>query len=737
MRPPPRQPTTLRTDTELLGVVKRIVYASDDGTFMVVRFVVDDEDDMVTLAGSLPGVTEGERLRVNGQWKTHRQHGQTFEVDTCIPIVPTSEEHLAEFLGGGLVKGIGPATARRIVETFGVKTVEILDEAPERLVEVKGLKRAKAEALAVAWREKRQMHDVMVALARAGLSPALARRLFKHYEGNAAAILRTNPYQASLDVPGIGFATADRIAAESGIARDAPARIRAALAHLLERASDSGHTHLPREQLLEGALDLLGLEAPPIEAVLDGETSQARALRRVSLANGIDAIFMQSLYKSESGCSRLLNHLIDQSRPLMKGDASPLVAAFEERFRFHLAAQQREAIQSILAGGISVVTGGPGTGKTTLVRALLHVLDAAGHEVLLCSPTGRAAQRLAETTHREAMTIHRLLKFNAQSHRFTHGPDNPLKMRVLIVDESSMLDIVLAYHLLGAIPPGASIVFVGDVDQLPSVGPGQFLADLIASSRVRTTRLSVVFRQARESAIITNAHRINSGEMPLGEDAEDFFLVRRDEPDGLQNALLEMVAERIPRKFGFDPIRDIQVLTPMRRGALGTNELNRLLQERLNPGPAMLRLAGMGLRIGDKVIQNSNNYELEVFNGDLGVVQSINRESMTINIQFGKRPVEYRWDESDQLSLAYAVTIHKSQGSEYPAVVMVLHTQHFVLLQRNLLYTGITRGKKLVVLVGSNRAIAMAVRNAEGSRRNSALAEWMSRPPEVTDLAGH
>jgi exodeoxyribonuclease V alpha subunit len=726
----------MRSDTELLGVVKRIVYASDDGTFMVVRFVVDDEDDMVTLAGSLPGVTEGERLRVNGQWKAHRQHGQTFEVDTCIPIVPTSEEHLAEFLGGGLVKGIGPATARRIVETFGVKTVEILDEAPERLVEVKGLKRAKAEALAAVWREKRQMHDVMVALARAGISPALARRLFKHYEGNAAAILRTNPYQASLDVPGIGFATADRIAAESGIARDAPARIRAALAHLLERASDSGHTYLPREQLLEGALDLLGLEAPPIEAVLDSETSQARALKRIALTNGIDAIFMGSLYKSESGCSRLLNHLIDQSKPLMKGDASSLIAAFEERFRFQLAAQQREAIHSILGGGISVVTGGPGTGKTTLVRALLYVLDAAGHEVLLCSPTGRAAQRLAETTHREAMTIHRLLKYNAQTHRFTQGPDNPLKMRVLIVDESSMLDIVLAYHLLGAIPPGASIVFVGDVDQLPSVGPGQFLADLIASSRVRTTRLSVVFRQARESAIVTNAHRINSGEMPLGEDAEDFFLVRRDEAEGLQNALLEMVAERIPRKFGFDPIRDIQVLTPMRRGALGTNELNRLLQERLNPGPAMLRLAGMGLRIGDKVIQNSNNYELEVFNGDLGVVQSINRESMTLNIQFGKRPVEYRWDESDQLSLAYAVTIHKSQGSEYPAVVVVLHTQHFVLLQRNLLYTGITRGKKLVVLIGSNRAIAMAVRNAEGSRRNSALAEWMSRPPEATDLAG-
>ena len=431
-----------------------------------------------------------------------------------------------------------------------------------------------------------------------------------------------------------------------------------------------------------------------------------------------------------------MGQLIEHAKPLMKGDASQLIAAFEERFRFQLAAQQREAIHSIIAGGVSVVTGGPGTGKTTLVRALLYVLDSAGHEVLLCSPTGRAAQRLAETTHREAMTIHRLLKYNAQTHRFTHGPDNPLKCRVLIVDESSMLDIVLAYHLLGAIPAGASIVFVGDVDQLPSVGPGQFLADLIASSRVRTTRLSVVFRQARESAIITNAHRINSGEMPLADDAEDFFLIRREDPEGLQQAMLDMVADRIPRKFGLDPIREIQVLTPMRRGALGTNELNRLLQERLNPGPPLLRLGSLGLRIGDKVIQNSNNYELEVFNGDLGVVQAVNRESMTMLIMFGKRPVEYRWDEADQLSLAYAVTIHKSQGSEYPAVVMVLHTQHFVLLQRNLLYTGLTRGKRLVVLIGSNRAVAMAVRNADGSRRYSALAEWMTRPPESGDLAG-
>jgi len=727
----------MRTETELIGNVKRVVFTSDDASFMVVRFVIDNEEDMVTLAGSLPGVTAGERLRVTGQWKTHRQHGETFEVATCIPILPTTGEHLTEYLGGGLVKGIGPATAKKIVNTFGDKTVEILDDAPERLIEVKGLKRAKAEALATAWREQRQTHEVMVALARSGLSPALARRLFKHYQGNAAAILRTNPYQASLDVPGIGFVTADRIAAESGIPRDSPARIRAALVHLLERASDSGHTYLPREQLIEGALDLLGLESAPIEEVLVAETNAARALRRVPLNTGVDAIFMGSLYKSESGASRLLGRLIDQAKPLMKGDASKLIADFEDRFRFQLAAQQREAIHSILAGGISVVTGGPGTGKTTLVRTLLYVLDSTGHEVLLCSPTGRAAQRLAETTHREAMTIHRLLKYNAQTHRFVHGPDNPLKARVLIVDESSMLDIVLAYHLLGAVPAGASIVFVGDVDQLPSVGPGQFLADLIASSRVRTTRLSVVFRQARESAIITNAHRINSGSMPLTEDADDFFLVRRDDPDGLQGALLEMVAERIPRKFGLDPIREIQVLTPMRRGALGTNELNRLLQERLNPGQALLKLGGLGLRIGDKVIQNSNNYELEVFNGDLGVVQSVNRESMTMLIMFGKRPVEYRWDEADQLSLAYAVTIHKSQGSEYPAVVMLLHTQHYVLLQRNLLYTGFTRGKRLVVLIGSNRAIAMAVKNAEGSRRYSALAEWMARPPEVTDLAGN
>jgi exodeoxyribonuclease V alpha subunit len=745
---PPRRPAgpvsfpaQLRGETELRGVVERTVFASDDGGFQVVRFRPEGEEALVTLAGNLPGVTPGEPIHVRGEWKLHRQHGPTFEVESYLPILPESPEMIAAYLGSGLVKGIGPSYAKRIVDHFGADTLDVLDHAPERLAEVSGLGRKRGEAVTKAWQEHRQTHEIMMVLAKYGLSPALARRLFRHYGAEAAGVLKANPYRAGTEVHGVGFATADRIAAGLGIARDAPERIAAALAHVLVQASDDGNTCLARETLLSRAIELLGLEFEAVERVLDEEVARARQLREVELPDGRRAIFLPGMYLAESGAARLLRSLLDAARPLPVTDLDARLDAFEARFRFKLAAQQRDAIRAALRGGVTVVTGGPGTGKTTLVRALLHVLDGAGVQVALCSPTGRAAQRLAETTHRPASTIHRLLKFNAQLRRFTHGPDNPLPHQLLIADESSMLDVPLAYHLLGALRAGTAVVFVGDADQLPSVGPGNVLHDLIASGRPQVVRLNVIFRQASRSAIIVNSHRINEGRMPdFSPPAEggetDFFFIERNDPQAVQQALVEMVGTRIPRRFGFDPVTDVQVLTPMRRGELGTNELNRLLQEALNPGRLQGTAGGAPFAVGDKVIQNSNNYDLEVFNGDVGRVVSTSGESMTFRVVFGNRPVEYRWDESDQLTLAYAVTIHKSQGSEYPAVVVLLHTQHYVMLRRNLLYTAVTRGKKLVVLIGNKRALRLAIEQDSGDERLSALAQWLVRPPGEGRLAG-
>ncbi|MBI5155338.1 ATP-dependent RecD-like DNA helicase [Candidatus Poribacteria bacterium] len=750
MPPPWKTPVTqaqalqpLRTETELTGTVGRIVFASEDGTFKVARFLVEGEKDNVTVSGNLAGVAQGEPLRVQGEWKMHRQHGPTFEAKSYVPILPAEPEMLKAYLGSGLVKGIGESYAGRIVEHFGPGTLDILEKAPDRLTEVKGLGRKRAEAIGQAWIEHRQMHDVMLFLARYDVSPALAKRLLRHYGPGAAAVLRTNPYQAGMEVHGIGFMTADRMARAAGMALDSPDRVRAGLLHTLVRASDEGHTYLPRERLLEHAVELLNVPAELVETVYEDEARSGRLLRVVPLPDGEAAVFMRSLYLTESSAARMIIALVNGARPLLGGEeAARRLAAFERQFRFDLAPQQREAVLSILHGGVSVVTGGPGTGKTTLVRALLHVLQDSGVSVSLCSPTGRAAQRLAETTHRFAATIHRLLKYTPQNHQFTYGAENPLKTDLLIVDESSMLDIPLAYHLLSALAAGTAVVFVGDVDQLPSVGPGCFLGDLISSGRIRTTRLEVVFRQASQSHIVVNAHRINHGQLPRGPQNQDesarsdFFFIEREEPAAVQAALLDMVSARIPRKFGLDPITDIQVLTPMRRGSLGTMELNRLLQERLNPGVRPHSVAGMALRTGDKVIQNQNNYELEVFNGDVGRVASMAPHSMTIRVMFGQRPVEYRFDEAEQLSLAYAATIHKSQGSEYPAVIVLLHTQHYVMLRRNLIYTAVTRGRKLVVVIGSRKALRIAVQNAGGGERLSALGHWLLRPPGEGDLFG-
>lgn len=736
----PREPTLFRMEPdcqEYVGVVERVVFSADDGRFQVVRFRPEKRDETVTLAGELPGVVAGEPIRARGAWKTHREHGPTFEVESYVPILPRDPEVVKAYLGSGLVKGVGPVNARKLVDHFGEDTLDVLENDAERLREAPGIGPKRARSIAQAWREHRAAHEVMLFLAKYEIPPALCRRLMRHYGDKAASVLRSNPYRVGLEVHGIGFLTADKIAGRLGVARDSAERLAAGLVHLLVKASDDGHTWAAREDLLADAVELLGAPAGAVETALDSALADGQRLRQATLPEGQVAVFMRSLYTAETGLARLMVQLMNGARPIRpQGGVAARLEGFETRTTLSLAPQQRDAVHSMLEGGVSVVTGGPGTGKTTLVRALLHAVQLEDFKIALCSPTGRAAQRLAETTGRTAMTIHRLLKYNAETRSFTYGTDQPLPVDLLIVDEASMLDVPLAYALLSAVRPGAAVVFVGDIDQLPSVGAGNFLRDLIDSRRVRTTRLSVIFRQAQQSAIVVNAHRINAGEMPVapeirrGQPPPDFFRLDRRDPAAVRDGLVLMIKERAPRRFGLDPIRDIQVLTPMRRGDLGTVELNELLQAELNGDSPGTRIGHTFYRVGDKVIQGSNNYDLEVFNGDVGRIESIDQGSQTLRVRYGGRSVEYLWDEAmDQLQLAYAITIHKSQGSEYPAVMVVLHTQHYIMLRRNLLYTGLTRGKRLAVLLGPNRAIATAVRNASAGERRSALGQWLVRPP--------
>lgn len=730
----------------LEGMIRTVTFHNEENHFTVARLDVPGfELDDVVIKGTIPSITKGQTLRVEGEWIEDRTYGWNFRVNSYTPIVSSNPELLESYLGSGMIKGVGPATAKKIVKHFGDETLHVLDHEPERLTEVPKIPKKLPSKIAEVWQDQRQVHDIMVFLQSHGISPNYAQRLFRHYGNDAARVMESNPYRVSWEVYGFGFAKADEMAQGFGIAKDSPDRIRGAFHHILTKSSEEGHTHLPRESLIQATVELLGLEAPIVEKVFETEVDEAKNLQLFLKRDKQVAVALKSLYLSESGVARLLSYYISQNQPLMTKGVDQRIDDFEKYYQFQLAPEQREAIHQIAAGGVSVVTGGPGTGKTTLIRALLFVLKKEKLEIALCSPTGRAAQRLSETTGHFATTIHRLLKFNPQDGGFVQRADNPLKLNLLIIDESSMLDIALAYHLLKALTPGTSIVFVGDIDQLPSVGAGSFLQDLIESGRPRITRLNVIFRQANQSAIIRNSHRVNEGRLPEIEAAKnkknknelsDFFIVEREEAEQARDSLLEIVTNRIPKTFSYDPVKDVQILSPMRRGILGTDAINVMLQEKLNTENKAHQIGSMSLRVGDKVIQTSNNYDLDVYNGDIGFVERISRDQLTFCVQYGKKPVEYQWSEIDQIQLAYAITIHKSQGSEYPVSIILMHNQHFTMLQRKLLYTGITRGKKLVMLIGSQKAIRMAVQNVQDAPRLTNLAEWLCFPPEGKEEEG-
>jgi exodeoxyribonuclease V alpha subunit len=683
----------------------------------------------VTAVGNLVGVQPGEHLRLTGRWRDHARWGRQLEVDSCLPVAPSTIAGMERYLGSGLVKGIGPELAGRIVRKFGKETFEVLDRHPRRITEVEGIGKVRSGLIQTAWKRQRDIREVMVFLQGHGISPALAVRIWKRYGAKSPAVLRENPYVLAEDVAGIAFPTADAIARKLGVPEDAPARLEGAILHALAEAADEGHVWQPRVKLAAACGKLTGAAGPACEAAIGALAARGAIALEDADAGPLAAL--PRLAGPEQAAAAIVTRLARASvttAPTAAVDAAGSIAAFERAAGITLSSLQRDAVQAACTSRLLVITGGPGTGKTTIVRAIVDALERRHLRVLLCAPTGRAAKRLAEATGREAKTIHRLLEYTAGG--FKRNAGSPLEGDAVIVDETSMVDIGLFHSLLEALPADGRLVLVGDQDQLPSVGPGAVLADLITSGVAPVVRLDEIFRQAKASAIVVGAHAVNAGRIPpfSADDTGDFFFVERDDPIRAAETILELVTNRIPRKFGLDPRRDLQVLAPMIRGELGVGNLNRLLQNALTPAGPSVERGSVAFRAGDRVMQVRNDYDRDVFNGDLGEVVRVDARERTLAVRFDNGTGEYDATDLDDLALAWASTIHKAQGGEFPGVVVALHTQHYVLLRRTLLYTAITRARRVAVIVGSRQALGMAVRDAASAeRRCTLLAERLRR----------
>ena len=702
----------------LAGLVERVTYHNAENGFCVLRVKARGHRDLLTVVGHAATISAGEWVQLSGTWTNDRTHGLQFRASFLKATAPTTAEGIEKYLGSGMIRGIGPVYAKKLVRAFGEAVFELIEAEPDRLREVTGIGPKRAARIVAGWAEQKVIREIMLFLHTHGVGTSRALRIYKTYGANAVQVITENPYRLARDIRGIGFRTADLVAQKLGIEPTAMIRVQAGISYALAEATGEGHCGLPVGELSASTSKLLELELAAGEVVAD-------------TLDGEPCVFLAGLYRAEQGIAERLRALSSGRPPWPAIDVDKAVPWVEGRTGLALAPSQREALQLALASKALVITGGPGVGKTTLVNSILQVLRAKGMEVALCAPTGRAAKRLSESTKLEARTIHRLLETDPKTGGFKRDDTNPLACELLVVDETSMVDVPLMRALLKALPTEAALLLVGDVDQLPSVGPGQVLADIIGSGAVPVVRLTEVFRQAAESQVIVNAHRINRGQMPelRAGDGTDFFFVEADEPEEGVRKLLTVVRDRIPARFGLDPVRDVQVLCPMNRGGLGARSLNIELQAALNP-PGELRVERFGwtFGVGDKVMQVANDYDRDVYNGDLGVVSAIDPEEGELAVTFEGREVTYGFGELDELVLAYATTIHKSQGSEYPAVVIPLSTQHYAMLARNLLYTGVTRGKRLVVLVGQRRALAIAVRNGSARRRWSKLGEWLRKP---------
>jgi exodeoxyribonuclease V alpha subunit len=710
---------------EIAGLVERVTFFNEESGFAVLRVKVRGHRELVTVLGSLPAVSAGEWLTAKGWWVRDKEHGLQFKAQVLKAVPPTTSEGVERYLAGGFVKGVGPVLAKKLVGHFGAEVLGVISDNPADLESVDGIGPKRRERIATAWQEGMQIREIMLFLHSHGVSTGRAVRIYKTYGNLAIQTVQENPYTLAKEIHGIGFATADQIAQSVGIPKDSLNRARAGIDHVLLGATSEGHCALPLEKLKAAAVKLLEVPVETIEQALSKMLTNGFLL--LEEIDGEPLVFLPHLRKAEDGIATKVKRLATAGVTYPRIDFEKAIAWCETKTGKTLAPSQREALKTALTSRATVITGGPGVGKTTLVNSILLILRAKKVKCLLCAPTGRAAKRLTETTGMEAKTIHRLLEVDPATGRFQRNEDRPLDCDLLIVDETSMVDVLLMYALLRALPKTSGLIMVGDVDQLPSVGPGNALRDLIDSGVVPVVRLTEVFRQAATSKIITSAHLIRQGKMPELRSAEsgtDFYFIERNTPEEIAATLVRLVEDRIPKGHHLDPIRDIQVLCPMNRGSIGVRELNSVLQGALNPArpgePAVERF-GWRFQVRDKVIQTENNYKKEVFNGDIGTIEKIDPVEQELSIRFDDRLVTYDFGELDEVSLAYAVTIHKSQGSEFPAVVIPVAMQHYMLLQRNLIYTGITRAKRLLVVVGQKKALGLAIRNDQSRKRYSGL----------------
>ena len=795
----------------LQGILERIVYENPDTGYTVGRLSARDHAELITVVGNLASINPGESLLLQGEWVDNARYGRQFQIEKYETILPANVVGLRKYLGSGLIKGIGPKMATRIVQKFGMDTMDIIEHDPEKLARIPGIGRHRVKIIKEAWEAQREIKNVMLFLQSHDVSTTHAAKIYKTYENNAIAVVTENPYRLADDIYGIGFVTADTIAQKLGIDKDAPHRVQAGIKYVLSQKADEGHVFQHHNELIEACQAMLEQEPEAIEEGVraliekeevmvpdfadpmhtDEEVAVGEPLSNYKISDGQEiseahqepfstdnrqpitdnhsAIYLAPFYYAELGvANQFLRLLSDEVQDLNYGDTKvssfttdAVLTQLEQEMRIHFAPQQREAIHTAMTARAMILTGGPGTGKTTTTVGMIRLFEAQGRHITLTAPTGRAAKRLSETTGGEAKTIHRLLEFSPQINGFKRNRQNPLDTDVVIVDETSMVDLVLMNRLMQAIRPRTTLILIGDVDQLPSVGAGNVLKSLIDSQRIPVIKLTEIFRQAQESMIVMNAHRINKGDFPelTGEADRNFFFIEEENPDEIVELICSLISDRLPQHYDYHPIDDIQLLCPMRRGALGTESLNKRLQEVLNleyTAPAAIhplekarfgprthgqgprrgevtssqsRTAG-GFRIGDKVMQVRNNYDYDVFNGDIGRVVAIEHIDKKVRIQFPDKQVAYDTADLGELVLAYATTIHKAQGSEYPAVVIPLHTQHYLMLQRNLLYTGITRAKERVVIVGTKQALGICIRNNQVMERNTYLAERLQESGE-------
>lgn len=724
---------------ELTGQIERITYTNEENGYTVARLSVYGRPDLVTVVGNLMAPVPGEVVKLKGEWATHAQYGEQFKITHYQTAVPASVYGIQKYLGSGMIKGIGPVMAKRIVKKFGTRTLDIIETDIEKLGQVAGIGKKRLEMIWKAWEDQKEIRDVMLFLQGHGVSSGYATKIFKQYGSRSIQVVKENPYRLATDIFGIGFITADQIAEKLGFDKNSRLRAEAGILYVLNRLSDEGHVYFPYDALLEKCVDILEVQPERIAEALEVVASEKRVIIEditpPSNHGSTDArgVYLTRFHVSETGVAQQLKALLRARSSIRKIDSNKAVSWVQERLSISLATDQIRAIKGAAENKALVITGGPGTGKTTIINAILTIFSRLNIRMLLAAPTGRAAKRMSEITGRESKTIHRMLEYSLQKGGFQKNDESPLDCDLLVVDEASMIDTVLMYHLLKAIPPKATFILVGDVNQLPSVGAGNVLADIIGSGSVPVVELRDIFRQARESQIVVNAHRINSGLLPVlnrsKDRLDDFYFIERDNPDDVLVEIIQLVTERLAKRFRLDPFDAIQVLTPMHKGSVGAANLNLALQKALNPAGDGVARGDRIVRVHDKVMQIRNNYDKEVFNGDMGRVVKVDPELREVVISFDGREIPYDYNDLDEIVLSYAVSVHKSQGSEYPAVIVPLVMQHYMLLQRNLIYTAVTRGRKLVILVGSKKALAIAVNNNKIRKRYTRLRERLMLGP--------